>query len=132
MPKTNSYTHTVKVATGHLDDMHHVNNVVYLQWIQEIAEAHWRLKASKEDVENHAWVVSRHEIDYKRPAFLEDEIIVTTWVEKAEGVITLRKTEMHHKDTGAQLIQAQTKWCLVDPNTLRPKRLTETLRKLFL
>ena len=112
--------------------MDHVNNVVYLQWVQDIAQAHWLQEASKEEIENNAWVVSRHEIDYKRPALLGDEILVTTWVDKAEGVTTLRKTEMRHKNTGDLLIKAQTKWCLVDPITNRPKRLTDALRKLFL
>ncbi len=132
MSELNSYSIVIRVSEEHLDDMDHVNNVVYLQWVQDAAEAHWLHKVDKDLLKNTAWVVSRHEIDYKKPALLNDELVVTTWVEKAQGVTTHRNTEIHNRTTGDLLIRAKTIWCFIDPKTKRPARLTDAIKKLFL
>ena len=56
------FMHTIKVASGDIDDMNHVNNVVYLRWVQDAAAAHWDAIASEELKNKYAWVVLRHEI----------------------------------------------------------------------
>ena len=64
----------VTVQPGDIDGHNHVNNTVYLRWVQDVATAHWESLASPEAQAAIAWVVVRHEIDYKTAANLGDEI----------------------------------------------------------
>jgi len=74
----------VSVSPGDIDEQNHVNNTVYLRWVQEVATGHWRAVASREARESIGWVVLRHEIDYKAPASLNDEIVLRTWVGQSD------------------------------------------------
>ena len=67
---------SVSVMPGDIDEQNHVNNTVYLRWVQEIATAHWQAIASSEAQEGVGWVVLRHEIDYKTPACLGDDVVL--------------------------------------------------------
>ena len=119
----------ITVQTEHLDQLQHVNNVTYLQWVQDMAEAHWLSKTS--DAINRAvyWVVLSHYIEYKKPAVLGDQIIARTFVEKSEGFRSERHVEFYREDK--LLVKATTDWCLVDRETHRPKRISEEIRDLF-
>ena len=70
----------IAVTPADIDVMDHVNNVAYLRWVQEVAIAHWRSLTTPEEQQQWLWVVLRHEIDYKQPAVLGDEIVARTWV----------------------------------------------------
>jgi len=69
-----------------LDDLEHVNNVRYVQWIQDIAKAHWESKTDEVLNTRFFWVVTEHHIKYKSPAKLDDIIEIKTYVTKSEGV----------------------------------------------
>src|SRR5204862_7947170 len=86
----------VPVLPGDIDEQNHVNNTVYLRWIQDVATAHWRAIASPEAQEASGWVVLRHEIDYKAPAALGHEIVLRTCVGKATRLTFERFTEIRH------------------------------------
>ena len=73
----------VSVLPEDIDQQNHVNNTVYLRWVQEVATAHWRAVATADAQENIGWVVLRHEIDYKTPACVGDEVVLRTWVGKS-------------------------------------------------
>ena len=75
----------IQVMPEDIDELNHVNNVIYLRWIQAVAYAHWDLKASDDMKENCRWVVLRHEIDYHSPALPGDRIEATTWIDAPEG-----------------------------------------------
>jgi acyl-CoA thioester hydrolase len=75
----------VPVLASDIDEQNHVNNTVYLRWVQDVATAHWRAVASLQTQETIGWVVLRHEIDYKAPAVLGDEVMVRTWAAKLRG-----------------------------------------------
>ena len=75
----------ITVSPADIDGLGHVNNVVYLRWMQEAATAHWESAASPELRAAVSWVVSRHEIDYKAPAFLGDRLVARTWVGEVRG-----------------------------------------------
>jgi len=77
---------TVAVLPSDIDEQKHVNNTVYLRWIQDVATAHWRAVATPDAQKTIGWVVLRHEIDYKNPAALEDKIILRTWSAKPLGL----------------------------------------------
>lgn len=109
----------------------HVNNVVYLQWIQEIAIAHWSAAAPEEDKKKLIWVVTRHEIDYKRQAFLGDAILIRTWVGRAARLLFERHTEILNERTRTLLVQARTVWCPIDVERRRPTGVSAEVRKRF-
>src|SRR3954469_23058415 len=85
---------TVPVHPSDIDAQNHVNNMVYLRWVQEIAIAHWRAQAPPEARDTVGWVVRRHEIDYKAAATLGDEVILRTWVGQAARLTFERFTEI--------------------------------------
>ena len=119
------------VQPSELDDQAHVNNVVYVQWVQDIALAHWRTVASPEAQATLGWVAMRHEIDYLRPAVLGDEIHVRTWVGHAEGLSFERNTEIRRASDDRLLAKARTLWCPVDLRTGRPRRVSAEIRAQF-
>jgi acyl-CoA thioester hydrolase len=111
------YEIEIAIQPTDIDQLGHVNNVVYLRWVQDVAVAHWSAIASVRDKENLLWVITRHEIDYKRPAFANNTIIARTWVGKASRRTFERHTELLRKSDGKLLARARTLWCPVDPDT---------------
>ena len=79
------------VAPGDIDELGHVNNTVYVRWVQDAAIAHWRASAPADAQATLVWVVARHEIDYKHPAVLGDQILARTWVGPASRLAFERK-----------------------------------------
>jgi acyl-CoA thioester hydrolase len=122
---------TVPVLPDDIDEQNHVNNTVYLRWIQDVAVAHWQAIASPDAQEAIGWVVLRHEIDYKTPATLRDEIVLRTWVGKATRLTFDRFTEIRRKSDGQLLSEARTLWCPVSARTGRPMRVSEEVRTQF-
>lgn len=126
-----AFEETVVVQEADLDERAHVNNVVYVRWVQEIATAHWRALASAAAQAEIAWVALRHEIDYLAPAVLGDELVLRTWVGAAERLTFERFTEIRRADDGRVLARARTLWCPVDMRTGRPRRPDADVRALF-
>ena len=122
---------TVPVLAGDIDEQNHVNNTVYLRWVQDVAVAHWRAIASSDAQETIGWVVLRHEIDYKAPAALGDEIVLRTWVGKATRLTFERFTEIRRKRDPQLLSTARTLWCPINTQTGRPVRVSAEVRAQF-
>ena len=128
--KPRIYEHTVKVAEADLDELNHVNNVVYFSYLQQAAMAHWYSSVPTEISESMRWVVKKHEIEYFKSAVLDDEIIVKTWVDNFSGVTSDRHYEIY-KDN-ILLVKARTLWVALDPISMRPKRVpTDLWEKYF-
>jgi acyl-CoA thioester hydrolase len=121
----------VTVQSSDLDERQHVNNVVYLRWVQDIATAHWRALASQTDQAELAWVALRHEIDYLAPAVLGDHLLLRTWVGHAERLSFERLTEVRRASDSTLIAKARTLWCPVDARSGRPKRVSAAVRSLF-
>jgi acyl-CoA thioester hydrolase len=121
----------IKVRDEDIDRLGHVNNVVYLRWVQEAATAHWNVLASAEERAQLVWVVVRHEIDYKRSAMLGDSIVARTWVGLADGLAFERHTEIVRAGDDRVLARARTLWCPVDAKSLRPVEPGDEVRKRF-
>lgn len=126
-----SYEQVVRVERDDLDEQEHVNNVVYVRWVQDAATAHWVALTSPEIRSAVAWVLLRHEIDYRRPALLGDEIVVRTTVGHLEGLTFERLTEVRRVADGLLLATSRTLWCPVHPQSGRPRRVSAELRALF-
>jgi acyl-CoA thioester hydrolase len=121
----------IPVLPGDIDEQNHVNNTVYLRWVQDVATAHWRAVASPKAQETIGWVVLRHEIEYKGPATLGDEMVLRTWVGKATRLTFERFTEIRRNRDGQLLSDARTLWCPIDAQTGRPVRVSEEVRSQF-
>jgi len=121
----------ISVLPGDIDEQNHVNNTVYLRWVQDVATAHWRAVASAKAQETIGWVVLRHEIDYKGPATLGDEVLLRTWVGKATRLTFERFSEIRRNRDGRLLSEARTLWCPIDAQTGRPVRVSTEVRSRF-
>jgi acyl-CoA thioester hydrolase len=121
----------VPVLPGDIDEQNHVNNTVYLRWVQDVATAHWRSVADSEAQKTIGWVVVRHEIDYKAPAALSDEVVLRTWVGKATRLTFERFTEIRRSRDGRLLSKARTLWCPINTQTSRPVRVPAEVRAQF-
>jgi len=121
----------VRVAASDIDEMQHVNNTVYLRWVQDVATSHWRAVASAEAQAAFVWVVLRHEIDYKAPGFLGDQVVLRTWVGEASRLTFERQTRIMRRHDEQLLAQARTLWCPVSTTTGRPARVSAELRAQF-
>lgn len=121
----------LEVLPGDIDQLNHVNNVVYLRWVQEAAIAHWTAAAPRQAQETLFWVVVRHEIDYRRPAVLGDGIIARTWVGPATQRQFERNTEILRAADGVLLARARTLWCPMAMATGRPTEVGDAVRDAF-
>jgi acyl-CoA thioester hydrolase len=122
---------TLPVRATDIDELGHVNNVVYLRWVQEVAVAHWRHAATASQQAEVAWVVVRHEIDYKHAARLGDEILARTWVGTATSYTFERHTELLRAGDRCLLARARTLWCPVDMRSGKPKLVGADVRERF-
>lgn len=111
---------TIAVQPQDIDQQNHVNNTVYVHWIQEVATAHWNAAASAPDA--IGWVVLRHEIDYKLSACLGDQIVLRPWVGKATRVTFERFVEVLRQSDRKLLARARTLWVPINPEFGKPTR----------
>lgn len=123
------FSHSFRVAANDIDTQGHVNNVAYVRWIQDAAVAHWFSVTEETIREKYTWVVLRHEIDYKKQGFENEEVAVTTWVGEPTRISWERFTEI--KRGADLLVKARSVWCLIDRETSRPMRITEEMIKLL-
>lgn len=123
----NIFEFSFTVLPEHLDALQHVNNVVYVQWMQDIATKHWTRFVSPELDEKILWVARRHEIDYLSQAFLNDELIMKTWTGDHSAVSWDRHYEIIRKADNRKIITAKSVWVLLDKKTFKPKRIDEEI-----
>ncbi|TSE07663.1 acyl-CoA thioesterase [Aquimarina algiphila] len=128
-PEIFEYHFTVPKSA--IDDMDHVNNVVYLQWVQDVAKKHWESKTDIKLRNTYVWVVLNHFIEYHHPTFENDKITLQTWIDNHRGVKSERHTKIINSTTQQVLVSAKTSWCLLYKETLRPARITDEISTLF-
>lgn len=126
-----SYELAIPVTPADIHEYGHVNNVIYLRWVQDVAAAHWSALASAEEQSRLYWVVLRHEIDYKHPACLGDEIIAKTWVGAAGRIRFERHTELLRAADRCLLAKAVTQWCPIDAISKKPVSVGPDVRARF-
>ena len=126
----NLYEKKLIVTSKDIDEYNHVNNVVYVQWMQDASNAHWNQLIKNVPKPDYVWFVIRHEVDYKNQAVLGDEITVKTWVGKTEGIKSVRHFEIYKEEL--LLVKSKTTFCLLDAETKRPRRITKEVTNLLL
>lgn len=119
----------ITVLPEDIDFMGHVNNARYLNWVQDAVLAHWQKVAPAEEVAAKAWVALKHEITYRKPAFLDDAVIAQTVLERYNGARAFYRTVISRGED--VLAEVQSSWCCIDAETLRPARIGEHLREFF-
>jgi len=121
----------ITVSKNDLDDLNHVNNVIYIHWVQEIAKEHWKSLVSNEIIKNYYWVLLEHQIKYLNPALLNDKIMIKTYIEKTEGIRSNRIVEIYNRNNDKLLVKSKTIWCLINAKTNKPNRITDEIREAF-
>jgi acyl-CoA thioester hydrolase len=128
------YEHRVTVQPGDIDGQGHVNNLVYLKWLQDAAVAHsdqngW--SAQRYHELGVGWVVRSHWIEYLNPAFQNDAVVVTTWIAEMKMTQALRKYRVVRTADQAVLAVAQTNWVFMDMQSKRPRRIDGDMAVAF-
>ena len=112
----------VTATEADVDELGHVNNAVWVQWMEQVAVAHWRSVADPSHQEAYHWVVTRHEIEYLRAAHEGDRITARTWVGEApKGARFDRHVEFTGTD-GKLCVRSRTDWAIIDNASGRPIR----------
>ncbi len=126
------YARSFTIPGDVIDENGHVNNVVYVQWMQDIAVEHYAAIGGIEAQGDGAtWFVREHRIEYLLPAFAGEEIEIRTWVENIRRVRSLRKYEFVRKSDGKVLVKGETDWVFVDTKTGAPRAIPEKVSKIF-
>lgn len=124
----NKFQLKIEPKASDFDAMGHINNVVYLQWVQDVAEAHWKHISGQDDDKINLWVALRHEIDYKKEIKPNEPIVAETWVNSMEGVKSERMTRIFNPENNQTKAEARTFWCLLNAKSKRPKRIPEDMK----
>lgn len=132
MPISSTYIKSIVIPTSAIDENGHVNNVVYVQWMQDIAIEHY---ASIGGIEaqgpDSTWVIRKHSVEYFLPAFAGEEIEIRTWVEDLRKVRSLRMYEFVRKSDGKVLVKGETDWVFMDTKTGKLKAIPVEVEKIF-
>ena len=123
------HLHRIGVLPADIDFMGHVNNARYLNWVQDAVLAHWNKLAPPEAAAKYLWVALKHEITYRKPAFLDDEVIASVVLEKVQGARSFYDTVIKRGED--VLAEVKSSWCCVDAKTLRPARIAADVQAYF-
>jgi acyl-CoA thioester hydrolase len=121
--------HAIDILSDDIDFMGHVNNARYLGWVQDAVLAHWHKLAPPETAAKYLWVALKHEITYRKPAFLDDEVIASVVLEKVHGARSFYDTIIKRGEE--VLAEVKSSWCCVDAETLRPARIASEVQAYF-
>ena len=119
----------IGIDPADIDFMGHVNNASYLKWVQDAVLSHWQKIAPAEAVASLLWVALKHEITYRKPTFLDDEVIATVLLEKVQGARAFYQTVIRRGED--VLAEVKSSWCCIDAQTLRPARLASSVIERF-
>jgi acyl-CoA thioester hydrolase len=132
MPVSSIYTKSLLIPKSSIDENGHVNNVAYVQWMQDIAVEHYSsIGGVTAQGPQATWVVREHKIEYLLPVYVGEEIEIKTWVENIRRVRSLRKYEFVRKADGKVLVRGETDWVFVDLKTGRPLAIPEAVSGVF-
>ena len=128
-PSTGVYRHHFTVPDSAVDQNGHVNNVVYVQWMQDVAVLHYEAAGGNQAMEEaHAtWVARSHHIEYLKPVYAGEDVIALTWVENLRRVRSLRRYQFLRQGDNVLLARGETDWVFVDIETGRPRMIADDI-----
>ncbi|HEX7656427.1 MAG: acyl-CoA thioesterase [Sphingomonas sp.] len=129
MSQATAHHFPIGIDPADIDFMGHVNNASYLKWVQEAVISHWRKLAPADAVAAHLWVALKHEITYRKPTFLDDDVIATVLLQKVQGARAFYETVIRRGED--VLAEVKSSWCCIDAKTLRPARLAKDVIERF-
>jgi acyl-CoA thioester hydrolase len=130
--KTFSYLFTVPSSA--IDFNGHVNNVTYLEWMMDAAMRH----SSSVGMDHEKclklggiWVAKSHHLEYKKPAFEDDELLVETWIESIGKIASIRKYKFTKNSNNSTIFEGKTEWVFADAKSMRPMRIPAAIFEAF-
>ena len=126
------FTLTFTASPADIDELGHVNNAVWVRWIQDMATSHWAAVADPADVAAYIWVVTRHEIDYRGNVAAGENVTGKTWIEKPPRGATFDRRVEFVNDAGKILVSANTTWAMIDRASGRLMRVPADVATPFL
>lgn len=124
------YRHAISIAEQDIDHMGHVNNSVYLKWVQDAVVQYWQAIAPAEAVSKHLWVALKHEITYRKPTFRDDSVFAEVIAEQVQGARAFFTTIVKRGED--VLAEVKSCWCCLDAMSQRPTRLAQDVASSFL
>ena len=124
------FSKTIKVKSEEIDNLDHVNNVVYVKWVNDIAVEHWTTVATQKLLDTYDWFMIKHTLEYKGAALLGDVVKIITQVGRATNVRYERLIEIRNAVTDQLLVKSISDWCAVDKQG-KPQRISDELRSVF-
>ena len=133
MPADGVYRYGFTVPESDIDGNGHVNNVAYVQWMQDVAIRHFEASGGKPLMEEASatWVARSHHIEYLRPAYVGDLVEARTWIASFSRVRSVRRYAFVRLSDDAVLAKGETEWVFVNATTGRPKAIPEPITSLF-
>lgn len=129
------YAYHLMIPTEANDENGHVNNVSYVQWMQDVATMHSDAQGCTRELYGRlgaSWFIRSHKIEYLRPAFAGDEIIIKTWVSNMKRTRSLRRYCFYNAHDNKVLAQAETDWVYVCTETGRPRSIDKEVSEAFI
>ena len=123
---------TFTACPEHIDVMGHVNTAVWVQWMEAIATAHWEAAAAPEHVATYAWLVTRHEIDYRGNIRLGESVLAETFVPDPPAIARFDRRVDFRNHAGKAIVSARTTWVMIDRATGRVVRVPAEVAACFL
>jgi acyl-CoA thioester hydrolase len=123
------FSYPITIDRVDIDHMGHVNNAVYLRWVQDAVVRYWETVAPAEAVAQHLWVALKHEISYRKPAFFADGVVAEVIAERIQGARSFFSTVIKRGEE--VLAEVQSSWCCLDATTRRPARLAREVVERF-
>jgi len=127
------YRYEFNVPESAVDQNGHVNNVVYVQWMQDVAILHSKATGGTRAMHTArwTWVVRSHTIEYLSPAFAGEEVVALTWVVNFRRVRSIRRYKFFRKSDNTLLARGETEWVFVDTESGRPRMIPDEVMQLF-
>ena len=126
-----AFTLSFTARPGHIDELGHVNNAVWVRWIQDMATAHWSATAAPEHVEAFIWVVTRHEIDYRGNVGPGETVTAETFIPSAPTGARFDRRVDFRDAQGKVIVSANTTWAMIDRASGRLARVREDVTAPF-
>ena len=129
---SNRFTMRFTAGPEHIDELGHVNNAVWVRWMEEIATAHWMADGRPDDVARYAWVVTRHEIDYRGNVPAGAEVTALTEIRERPTGARFERFVTFSDAAGKELVRARTTWAMIDRASGRLMRVPTEVAEPFL
>ena len=131
-PPESAFALSITARPDDIDELGHVNNAVWVRWIQDMATAHWNAIAPQEAIDRYIWVVTRHEIDYRGNVGAGETVTGRTWIsEPPKGARFWRNVSFTGPDDKIKVF-AKTNWAIIDQARGRAVRVPSDLADMFL